>query len=176
MKFTLLLFILGLALCLFAWAGPARAEWAGPPWTPPSWTPSAERALRVLCPRHLELAPAVAETARRHLLHPAILVANMKSESRCRRRAVNRRTKSYGLLQIKLKGSANPRHLPPAKLLDPATNLHLGARHFNRCKKLCKTNGGAIRVYHGYKKCTGWKRDLHVQRVLQFFHSVFQKG
>jgi soluble lytic murein transglycosylase-like protein len=161
-----ILMLLGLALCLTRTCGPARAE--------PSWSPSAERALRVLCPHHLELAPQVAETARRHLVHPAMLVAMMKPESRCRKRAVNRRTKAYGLLQIKLVGNANPKHLPPVKLLDPAMNLHLGARHFNRCMRICKdSRGGAIRVYHGYKKCSGWKRDSHVLKVLRLFHSVF---
>jgi hypothetical protein len=167
-RFSLLLFIVGLFGCFFHTCGPARA-----------FEEATDRALSVLCPQQLHLAPVVTRVSSENLIHPAILVAKMKAESNCRSNRVNKRTGAIGLVQILYKGSANPlrrgRRYTKRQLRNPYINLTLGARHLNRYIHVCGCLGGAIHIYHGFKKCSGWRRDEHVQKVLRFYRSVFHE-
>jgi hypothetical protein len=146
-----------LRLLLLAWAaflmfvGPARAE------------TTTERALRALCgPNAVYLAPHVQEAARTHLLHPVTLVATISNESHCDAAAVNPRSGAMGLGQIMPGLSADQ---PGRYLLDPRDNLYLTARHLAKLLMLCGSLAGAVHVYHGYKRCSGWRRDWYAKRV-----------
>lgn len=149
-----LMFAVGVLLCTAATCGPARADTAS--------------ALRALCgQRGRTLAPIVDRAAALHSIPAIWLVAQVAAESQCRPGVVNARTGAVGLMQIMPMGSANPRRLSAAALRNPATSINLGAAHLARCLALCGSFGGAIHVYHGHKKCSGWKRDWFVQRVLR---------
>jgi hypothetical protein len=149
----LALALLGTLACLAHWCGPARAG-------------TTERAIAVLCPGREDLAPLFEASARRHMVHPVELVAKGSVESGCDPTAVNPRTHAIGVMQILQAGSANPRHLSEAALFDPATNINLGAAHLARCLVLCGAFGGAVAVYHGSARCSHWRHDRHVARVL----------
>lgn len=70
--------IAGIVGCLTAFCGPAHAD-------------PAERALAARCgPLGVKFIAPVRAAARRHLLHPALLVAVMWGESRCRMDLVGR--------------------------------------------------------------------------------------
>lgn len=144
------LIVAGTLLCLAHCSGPARAQ-------------SAEDSLAVLCPGHGHLAPLVESAASESRIRPVTLVALMYAESTCGTRLVNRRTGTLGLLQILPSGSANPDHLEADELLDPATNLRLGARHLRRMVNLCGALGPALSIYHGRTHC---RTDSHARRVL----------
>jgi hypothetical protein len=107
-------------------------------------------ALRLACgPGHDALAPHIESAAAREAIDPMVLVVLASAESSCHARAVNRRTGAVGLMQILPQGSANPDHLTTAQLLDPKTNVDLGAAHLARLLELCGGLGGAFSIYHG---------------------------
>jgi hypothetical protein len=143
---------------LLAWAiflsciGPARAQ-------------TAAESLSVLCPRHGDLEQVIDAAAAKHRLQPVLLTALILAESSCEANKVNKHTRCYGLTGIKIDGSANYQHREPAELMDPETNVELGARHLARCLSICGSLGGALRVYHGNKRCDGWREDTYVRRV-----------
>ena len=146
-------------MALLAWAAllflvaPARGQ-------------SASDSLAVLCPTRQALAPLVEAAAAKHHVQPVVLVAMMRVESTCDPAAVNRRTSSVGLLQIKLDGSANPDGLSPDELSDPAVNLDLGARHLRKLVRMCGTLAGGLSVYHGKRRCDEGKTDGYARRVM----------
>jgi|WetSurMetagenome_2_1015567.scaffolds.fasta_scaffold02470_2 hypothetical protein len=131
----------------------------------------ARDALERACPAQVGLAAVFEREAGRARLPPAALVALFRRESSCSPWAVNARTESYGALQVKVDGSANPRRLPPAELLDPLTNVRLGAEHLARLLRLCGSLGGALTLFHGRKGAYhGRKRcdvDDYARRVLR---------
>jgi len=147
---TLLLATIGALGCLTHWCGPARAS------------TTTEAALAVACPGHADLAKHVDRAARTHLLHPVTLVALISNESHCDTMAVNHRSGALGLGQILPGRSAD---LPGRYLLDPADNLYLTARHLSGLLLLCGSLAGAVHVYHGHRKCSGWRRDWYAKRV-----------
>ena len=142
--------LLGAAICLTATCGPARADTA--------------TALDHLCHRP-DLAPVIDTAAKRHHVSPMRLAVLMASESTCREDAVNPSTHALGLFQILTTGSANPGHLAPAQLLDPATNADLGAAHLARLLRLCGSFGAAVSIYHGHRRCGDWREDKHARKV-----------
>jgi hypothetical protein len=150
-----ILLTLGIIGCMQSCIGPARAD-------------QAQVALQALCGAHGEaLAPLVAREAHRQLIAPTLLVSVIGAENRnCRAHAVNSRTGAAGLMQILPLGSANPRGLPLSMLLDPSVSIELGARHLAILIVMCGTIGGALHVYHGYSKCSGWRKDRYVLGVL----------
>jgi soluble lytic murein transglycosylase-like protein len=146
-----LLRLIALALAGLFFAVPARAS-------------TTADALDLLCgPGHRDLAPHVDASARRHLLHPVVLVSVIAAESTCQADAVNARTGAIGLGQIMPGRSADR---PGSNLRDPATNLNLTARHLAGLMVLCGSLGGAVHVYHGHKRCRGWERDRHAVKVV----------
>jgi soluble lytic murein transglycosylase-like protein len=151
----LALFILGLLGCTIATCGPARAA-----------TPS-ERALSVLCPRGDVSAPLVEAEAHRQLIHPALLVALVAHESRCRSSARSGRG-DWGLAQIRVGGSA-AHGATAAELLDPAINLRLAAAHLARVLTLCGGFSG-LSVYSGFPRC---RSTRYSRAVLALFLSTF---
>jgi soluble lytic murein transglycosylase-like protein len=146
----LALLVVGIAACCQTCVGPARAG-------------TTADALELFCPGKGHLAGKVDLAARRHLLHPVVLAANVGAESGCRPEALNKKTGARGLGQILPGGSADR---PGANLLDPATNLDLTARHLASLMVLCGNLGGAVHVYHGYRKCRGWRKDAHAVKVV----------
>lgn len=124
---------------------------------------TVERALAIACPGHADLAPIVEREARTHLLHPVRLVVVIACESQCDSEAVNGRTMASGLGQIIPGLSAD---MTGRDLFDPGDSLYLTARHLSRWLTKCGSLGGAVHVYHGHKKCSGWKRDWYARRVL----------
>lgn len=128
-------------------------------------------ALHALCPGHEDLAEHVEQASRRHLVHPVAMVVLIHAESGCHTWAVNRRTGAAGATQILPTGNANPKHLTTVELLDPATNINLGARHLARCLTLCGALGPALAVYHGRKKC---RTDEHARKLVRRFEHAFE--
>jgi hypothetical protein len=149
----------GVVLCLSHCSGPARAG-------------TVANALGVACPGHADLAPLVEAAARRHLVDRIDLVAVVAAESTCNAAAVNPRTGARGLGQI-LPGRSADR--PGANLFDPATNLHLTAQHLAGLLVLCGSLGGAVHVYHGHRRCSGWRRDAHALRVARLVERVWRE-
>jgi len=101
--------------------------------------------------------------ARRHLIHPVLLVLVVAAESHCNPDAVNKRSGAVGLGQILPAGSANRGNYSPAKLRDPDLNLYLTARHLAWCLVLCGDRPlHAVAVFNGSKKCraTEWARRV----------------
>ena len=87
---------------------------------------STAAALDLLCPGHQDLREPVDAAARRHLLHPVLIVSLMHVESRCRAGAVSSKG-ALGLLQVLPRGpAANGR--TRAQLLDPRENIATGSR------------------------------------------------
>lgn len=149
----LALTIAGLVLCLTSECGPAHAQ-------------DAASSIAVLCPGRGSLAPLFQAAAERNHVRPVVLVAMARVESSCDPRAVNRRTQSYGLLQIKLDGSANAESLSAAALLEPEASIDLGARHLRKLVNLCGTLAGGLSVYHGNRRCSQHSGDGYVAKVL----------
>jgi hypothetical protein len=91
----------------------------------------------------------------------------MAAESSCRWDNRNERTGAAGLFGIMPGRSADPQKLPLAKLMDPRTNVNLGARHLSNLLTLCGSFAGAAHVYHGKDgKCRNWRTDKHVAKLL----------
>jgi soluble lytic murein transglycosylase-like protein len=102
--------------------------------------------------------------ARRHLIHPVLLVMVVAAESNCKANRVNKRSGAVGLGQILPKGSANRGDYTPLQLRDPDLNLYLTARHIAWCLTLCGDNAlAAVAVYNGSKKC---RASVWAHRVL----------
>ena len=154
MRLTIAMLVLGTAICC---CDVARADTAA--------------ALDRLCGR-ADLAPIVDAASRRHGVRPLMLAVLMASESTCREDAVNPVTHALGLFQILTTGSANPAHLEPAALLDPETNADLGAAHLARLLRLCGTFGGAVHIFHGYRRCSDWREDKHARKVVGMLASL----
>ena len=154
--------LIGIFLCVHH-CGPARAQ-------------DASGSLAALCPVRQALAPLVEAAAHSARVRPVVLVAMARVESTCDPSAVNRRTQSYGLLQIKLDGSANPDHLEPDELTDPEINVPLGARHLSRWVRLCGSLAGGLTLYHGRKGAFHGKGrcdvDDYARRVLSLVAQV----
>lgn len=144
------LFAAGVLVCLTAQCGPAQAQ-------------TAREAISVLCPRRAAIAPAIEAAAERHHVDAVVLTAVALKESSCNPRRANVATGCYGLMGIKLDGSANPDHLSPAELTDPETSADLGARHLAKLLRLCGTLGGALGTYHSKRSC---RTDGYARRVL----------
>jgi hypothetical protein len=153
MRLTVALLLAGLLLCCYG--SRARAD-------------VAELALRRMCgPSAVRLAPLVRAEARRNL-SDVRLVAIIFTESGCHPDRVNLTTGAVGLLGIMPGRSADPDRLEAAQLLDPATNLHLGASHMLRLISLCGSFAGAAHVYHSKDgKCRNWRGDAYVARLLR---------
>jgi len=149
MKLTLALLILGFAICCTQWAHATTTD----------------AAIDHLCGR-ADLAPLVDAAALRHHVRPLRLALLIWSESNCREDAVNARTGAIGLTQILAAGSANPAHLEPDELQAPETNLDLGAAHLARLLRLCGSFAAALGIYHGNRRCSFWRTDWHVRRIL----------
>ena len=120
-----------------------------------------------LCKRP-DLAPVIDRAAERHHVSPMRLAVLMWSEGkRCREDAINTTTGAAGLFGILPTGSANPAHLPPARLLDADTNADLGAAHLARLLAICGTFAGSLHLYHSRDgKCRNWRTDDHVKQTL----------
>jgi soluble lytic murein transglycosylase-like protein len=101
-----------------------------------------------------------------------MLATLMASESTCREDAINPRTHALGLFQVLATGSANPRHLTQAELLEPETNADLGAAHLARLLRLCGSFGGAVSLYHGHRKCSDWREDGQARKVVGILESL----
>lgn len=129
-------------------------------------------ALALLCPGHARLAEPMYAAATRWGVDPVLVAQVVHSESRCKANAVNARTNSIGLGQIKVGGSA-ARGKTAAQLFHVRTNLDLTARHLAWCLALCGTPGAAIGVYHGRRKC---RADAHSRKVLNSIHEAQRKA
>jgi hypothetical protein len=151
MRLSLSLLVVGALLCCTQWA---HAQ-------------SASDSMAVLCPTRGALAPLVEAAAAKHHVPAVVLVAMMRVESTCDPRAINRRTGSVGLLQIKLDGSANPDEMSPDELSDPAVNLDLGARHLRRWTLVCGSLTGGLGIFHGRVRCAHGKTDGYARKVLE---------
>lgn len=130
---------------------------------------SASDATALLCPGRGHLAPLFAAAAERWKVRPVVLVAMARVESTCDPTAVNRRTGAVGLMQIMPGASADVDHIGDAnELMDPATNIELGARHLRRWWTACGSLAGGLAVFHGRQKCSQHRGDRYVARVLGF--------
>jgi hypothetical protein len=152
-KLTVAMFVTGLALCL------TKCAHAG----------AAKRALEVLCPKAVGLAPQIEAHAYRNLLHPALVVALIAHESRCRVNARSGRG-DYGLGQIRVGGSA-AKGATAQDLLNPERNLELAARHLAWAMVLCGGTTG-LSVYSGRAKC---RHSRYSREVLRKFSMAFAR-
>ena len=153
MKVAILCIVVGVLGCLQSCFDEAHAD-------------TIDDAVRYFCgPGHEDIAVLVRAEAPRHPTRVVLLVA---AESSCRGDKVNAATGALGLIGIVPGKSADPDHLEPAALLDPATNLHLGVRHLEHLLSLCGSFAGALHVYHSKDgKCRNWRIDNHVLRLLE---------
>ena len=155
MRLSLSLLVVGALLCLLHPFASARAG-----------EMSAADAVSVICPGRGALAPLFQSSADRHHVPAAVLVAQFRIEASCNAKAVNVTTKSFGAMGIKLDGSANVDHLEAGELMDPATNIDLGARHLRRWARTCGSLAGSLSIYHGRTHCRHHRGDRYVGRVL----------
>lgn len=155
------MFLFGVFLCVHH-CGPARAD-------------TADLAVRYFCgPSHADLTPIIRTEARHHLTRAPRLVLLMFAESGCHADRVNAATGAAGLFGIMPGRSADPDHLEAAELLDPATNVHLGARHLANLINLCGSFPAGLHLYHSKDgRCRNWKTDSHVARLLRMEHSFW---
>ena len=125
-----------LAIALFC----SRPASAGP----------AERAISVLCPKS-KIDPSIVEKhARKHLLHPYLLVSLIANESGCD----NTKTGALGEIgygQI-FPGRSAAKGLSRSYLKTEEGNIAATARHLARCLTLCGGLTG-LSIYAGHKKC-----------------------
>lgn len=100
-------------------------------------------ALSLVCPTRPDLAPHVVDASHRYLLHPVLVVAVMREESRCRERAVSRKG-ARGLMQ--LLGIAR-NGLRGKALFDPRQNIMAGARWLALETLRCKSKARGLAAY-----------------------------
>lgn len=124
----------------------------------------ARQALRVLCPRRLDLAPHFDRAAEKYKVDVALLVAVVRAESTCRSRAVGPKG-SVGLMQI-LPGGSAAKGTPTGKLLLVSVSLRLGSRHLAHWLSRCGDYAGAIGVYGGHRDCEVGRASGYARRVL----------
>lgn len=120
-------------------------------------------ALTVACPGHEHLAPMVETAARKHLLHPVLLVAVLHAESRCRMDRVGAAGErcAMQLRGVARNGRSN------AELADPATCIDTGARWLSLRMVDCGgTVLGALAGYNGRTCRAGRRYAGKVSRVL----------
>jgi soluble lytic murein transglycosylase-like protein len=129
---------------------------------------ASERALRILCPGQLEYELTIEREARRHLQHPALLVALMYVESRCQATAVSRRG-ALGLMQIMPRGPATG-GFTPAQLRDPVVSIMAGARWLALLEVWC---GGILPGLGAYNSGSCKKSKGFARWVQKVFRSTF---
>ena len=130
----------------------------------------AVRALRVLCPGRLRLAPIFGREARRHHVPADLLVSVARAESYCDPDAVGRKGE-LGLMQVK-PGTVAAGGVSDDRLRLPSVNISLGAAHLERRFRLCGDWAGALGVYKGWKKCRQGRESEYAERVLGFLEEV----
>jgi hypothetical protein len=130
----------------------------------------ARQALRVLCPSHVDLAPAFDRAAGRYRLEPALLVAVARQESHCSPTARGK-LGERGVGQIK-PGTIAAGHVPVDHLDRPATNISLMARHLARCLLLCGDLASGLGVYSGRRTCKAGRASGYARRVLELFEQA----
>ena len=130
----------------------------------------ARQALRILCPSHVDLAPAFDRAAGRYGLDVVLLIAVAAAESRCDVHARGKRGE-IGLLQLLPEGSA-ARGTPVDRLEMPATNLRLGARHIAKWWSVCGDLAGALGIFSGRKTCKAGRASPYARRVLELFEQA----
>jgi len=124
--------ILALAwAALFVVVGAARAD-------------QADRALAHHCPHAVEFAGAVRAEARRHLLHPVLLVAIMRAESNCTMTAIGGHGERCA---FQLHGVARA-GLSVAQLLEPETCIAAGAKWVAEMQRWCGSVSEGLGAYN----------------------------
>lgn len=153
MKLIIAIVLAGFALCTCEWVHADQSD----------------DAVRFFCgPGHDDLAPLIRAESRHHLVRPSYLSAVMAAESHCQADAMNVTTGAIGLFQIMPGRSADPDHLDAGELLDPETNVHLGARHLSELLTLCGSFAGAIHLNHSKDgHCRNWRTDKLVAEILR---------
>jgi len=144
----ILLLVVGFAGCTQCWCGPARAS-------------TTETALDELCPGRRELAQHVDTAARRHMLHPVVLVAVMRVESHCR---MDVRGRAGEVCAFQVRGVAR-NGLSRAQLRDPAICIDTGARWLSLMITWAGSLGEGLGAYNTGKLGAG-KR--YSRKVLAF--------
>jgi hypothetical protein len=99
----------------------------------------------------------------------ALLTAVLFAESTCRVDAINKRTGARGPGQILPNGSA-ALDFSVAEITDPWLNVLLTSGHLMKCKRLCGTWRGAVRVYHGHARCSG--KSGHADKVIRIWKTL----
>lgn len=131
---------------------------------------SARRALAVLCPKRVSLAPVFEKAAERYGLPAGLLVAVARNESNCNPSAVGRGGE-IGLGQIR-PGTLAAGNVPIAHLYRPEVNARMMARHLAACLLLCGDIGAALGVYAGHRTCSQGRASGYARRVLRFWNEV----
>jgi soluble lytic murein transglycosylase-like protein len=123
---------------------------------------STERALLALCPTTITIAnvsrsaQAIDSAARRHMVHPCLIVALIRAESHCKPWVIGARGE-VGLGQ--LRGVARG-GLSRQQLLDPGINIMATARWLAEMQTMCGDDG--LRAYNSGRcgKPTRYVRKL----------------
>jgi hypothetical protein len=151
---TILALAIGIALCLAATCGPARADIVS--------------AMRALCgSRGVEIAKHVDHFAGYFHLTPLLLGALVSSESGCHVYATSKSGKDLGLGQLRVGGSA-AYGWPRKYLFDPEVNLFLTAKHLRRWLDKCSGYvPGALSGYRGLRGCKDSKGSQRVLRLVR---------
>jgi hypothetical protein len=161
---TILALVIGIALCLAATCGPARADTAS--------------AMRVLCgargvaiidrERGITLPESVDNEALTEGVPPMLLAALIASESRCKVNA-DSGNGDLGLGQLRVGGSAAYGYAR-REILRPWFNVYLTARHLGMWLRLC--NGYVPGALSGYRGLRGCRDSKGSQRVLRLVHKA----
>lgn len=117
----------------------------------------ARKALSVLCPSRVSLAPAFARAAERYAVPAALLVSLARVESSCDPLAIGPKG-TLGLGQIK-PGTRAARGYTNEQLLKPGPNLMATARHLSWAIALCGRDLFGLYVYGGRKRCRDYGTD-----------------
>lgn len=135
---------LALVLCCLECSAEARPD-------------SARRALAVLCPKRVSLAPHFERAVEKYGVDPVLLVAVARAESSCNPLAVGPKG-TLGLGQIK-PGTRAARGYTNEQLLKPGPNLMATARHMSWAFALCGLDLFGLYVYGGRKRCLDYGAD-----------------
>ncbi len=130
----------------------------------------AVRALKVLCPARLRLAPIFGRAAHRYHVPADLLVSVSRVESNCDPHAVGQQGE-LGLMQVK-PGPVAAGGVSEDRIRLPRVNVSLGAAHLERRFRLCGDWAGALGVYKGWKKCRFGRESDYAERVLGFLDVV----
>lgn len=108
-----------------------------------------------------QLAPAILEAANEYGVDPVVIARIIIVESRGKAKAVNKKTKDYGLMQINV-NTAISMGISNTCLLDWRCNLKHGTEILSKFKRVCRYNVGTASLKGArLEKCLHYEKKLY---------------